>query len=789
LEIIPEDAKWLGPMNLRAATPQAQLAKSLINGEQKLPQKKLLELCRSEDSFMIHAAINGLSRQINSITEEEVNALPPEDKISLLLALKKLDPESKKWVKYFLTQPDTEIRFETLRWISEHHLNEFAQEVEAIVSDPKIDYKTFEAALATINTLSGNPQAGVADPAMLMARIRDTSATFQVRAYALRLLNPQDKNFTKPLWDSLIATGDEEILQELTRALAANQTEGARKVLFELAEDPSIKSSVRADAIAGLSLASEEDIPRLIRLANTNDRSLREEAIRSLRYCKIDDEQRNELQTIGQRYPDSGDLINAALRPAKIGEGRPPASATAAWQKRLSEIQHPIDLNAGRRIFHHAQVGTCSKCHRHQGRGSVVGPDLSAVSNAGSPDRILRSILQPSRDVDPQYFPRMLITEDGHIFTGIMLRDGGGGNEVYRDNTGRERVFKTAQIVERKELHTSMMPEGLVDTLTDRELRDLIAFMNNQPDRQLVTKSQTPQTIPSDQAAPFLGTWFLDFEDGYGGWLEVTQNQNELRAQLMWRVGSAKPVGNVAVAGDTLVLTRQRKGKKTNYIATINNDTITVTTESGNEIGRGHQCPPMPPRPNLSKVRFGKPITLFNGQDLSGWQLQPPNAKNGWRVENGEMVNATPKSDFSAYGEFGNLRTTRDFGDCKVHIEFNIGKQRNSGVYVRGLYEAQVVDRDSRMQGINGPGAIFGRITPTTNAGLPGGQWQTYDLVLVDRHMTVRLNGKLVIDNQPVRGATGGALFGDVMRDGPLYLQGDHTSVRYRNVQLSPRIE
>jgi hypothetical protein len=197
----------------------------------------------------------------------------------------------------------------------------------------------------------------------------------------------------------------------------------------------------------------------------------------------------------------------------------------------------------------------------------------------------------------------------------------------------------------------------------------------------------------------------------------------------------------------------------------------------------------MPPRPDLSKVQFGKPIQLFNGDDLSGWQLQPTDAQNGWRVEGGEMINETPKSDFSAYGEFGNLRTTRTFGDCKVHIEFNIGKQRNSGVYVRGLYEAQVVDRDSRMQGISGPGAIFGRIAPTTNAGLPGGQWQTYDLTLVDRHMTVRLNGKLVIDNQPVMGATGGALFGDVLRDGPLYLQGDHTSVRYRNVRLSPRVE
>ncbi len=789
MEIDPESAVWLGPMKLRAKTSQATLAKKLLDGEHAASMKELLALCRSEDRFLGHAATTALGKKIASISHAEANKLSTNDQLSLLVALRRIDPTNTKWVKYFLGKDDAEIRFEALRWISESRLSEFSDIVETMASNPELDYKSFEAALATINTLAGNPEAGVADPAMLIARIGDKNAPSQVRAYALRLLNPQSKEFKKPLWLSLIATGDQEILRELTRALAANQTDDARKLLFDLAENPSIPPAIRADAIAGLAQPSTENIPRLIELAGSMPHALREEAVRSLRYCELNQEQRIALQAIGKRHPKSADLINATLQPEMIGQGRPAPAETAAWQQRLERIQQPADLEAGRRIFHHSQVGACSKCHRHRGRGSVVGPDLSAVSNAGSPDRILRSILQPSRDVDPQYFPRMLITDDGHIFTGIMLRDGGGGNEVYRDNTGRERVFKTENIIERKELHTSMMPEGLVDTLTDRELRDLIAFMNDQP-KQLISKVSKPQTnAESDKVATFLGTWFLDFKDGYGGWLEITHNNEVLAANLMWRVGSAKPVGTVALLDDSLVLTRNRKSKKTRYIATVKDGIITVTSNANEESAQGRRCPPMPPRPNLSKVRFGKAIQLFNGDDLSGWQLQPTDAQNGWRVEGGEMINETPKSDFGAYGEFGNLRTTRTFGDCKVHIEFNIGKQRNSGVYVRGLYEAQVVDRDSRMQGISGPGAIFGRVAPATNAGLPGGQWQTYDLTLADRHMTVRLNGKLVIDNQPVVGATGGALFGDVMRDGPLYLQGDHTSVRYRNVLLSPRIE
>jgi len=153
------------------------------------------------------------------------------------------------------------------------------------------------------------------------------------------------------------------------------------------------------------------------------------------------------------------------------------------------------------------------------------------------------------------------------------------------------------------------------------------------------------------------------------------------------------------------------------------------------------------------------------------------------------LDNKTPKTDFSATGDYANLRTESEFEDFRLHIEFLVQEQRNSGIYLRGMYEAQVVDRDSRMQGINGPGAIFGRIKPSKNAGLQGGQWQTYDLTLVNRHITVVLNGETVIDNQPIIGPTAGAIYTDPAAPGPIYLQGDHTNVQYRNIYLEPVIK
>jgi len=86
-------------------------------------------------------------------------------------------------------------------------------------------------------------------------------------------------------------------------------------------------------------------------------------------------------------------------------------------------------------------------------------------------------------------------------------------------------------------------------------------------------------------------------------------------------------------------------------------------------------------------------------------------------------------------------------------------------------------------------GGIYSRITPSVNAEKPAGQWQSYDITLLDRHVTVELNGKRIIDNEPLLGCTGGALWSDEFRPGPIYLQGDHSAVSYRNIVLTPIIK
>lgn len=269
-------------------------------------------------------------------------------------------------------------------------------------------------------------------------------------------------------------------------------------------------------------------------------------------------------------------------------------------------------------------------------------------------------------------------------------------------------------------------------------------------------------------------------------------------------VGSIRPLEGVEVRGGRIhVPLKSRRYGKDGPV--VSKSSATLWEEEGGLRGEfvtnfpgsaperfpftAKAIPPMPPPPDLSRVKWGEPVTLFNGKDLAGWRLRRPEKRNGWSAEDGLLVNYTPKTDFSSTGAYGNLRTEAVFGDFKLHIEFLVEKDRNSGIYLRGMYEAQVVDRDSRMQGMQGVGAVFGRVAPAKNAGLEGGKWQTYDITLVDRHVTVVLNGEKVIDNQPVPGPTAGAMHTDPAAPGPIYLQGDHTSVKYRNIVLTPVAE
>ncbi|TFG41005.1 MAG: DUF1080 domain-containing protein, partial [Bacteroidia bacterium] len=200
----------------------------------------------------------------------------------------------------------------------------------------------------------------------------------------------------------------------------------------------------------------------------------------------------------------------------------------------------------------------------------------------------------------------------------------------------------------------------------------------------------------------------------------------------------------------------------------------------------GTRLPPVPPAPDLAGIKYAEPVNLFNGQDLTGWKMINEKQVNGFKVIDGALVNDPVQKEGEAHISYGNLRTEKEFEDFNLKLEVNVPAGNNSGVYLRGMYEIQVVDSYKKELDPHNMGAVYSRIKPVTAAEKPAGEWQSLDITLCKRHATVILNGVKIIDNQPIYGPTGGAIQSDVFAPGPIYLQGDHGKVSYRNILLTP---
>jgi hypothetical protein len=304
---------------------------------------------------------------------------------------------------------------------------------------------------------------------------------------------------------------------------------------------------------------------------------------------------------------------------------------------------------------------------------------------------------------------------------------------------------------------------------------------------------------------PFIGRWALTVSDGRASWLGVTEEEGVLDASVLWIGGSVFPVASVYIDRDTLRFDRVSgmdrddngrivRVRTEEFSAKVSGDTLELIRYTPEPDGKsrteekftGKRIPPMPPKPDLSKVKYGKPINLIKGDSLDGWTLIEQEATNGWLVKDGVLLNNAVQREGEDRIFYGNLRTVDEFEDFNLTLEVNVGRRQNSGVYLRGIYEVQVEDTYRRDVDSHNMGAIYSRITPSVAAEKRPGQWQTMDITLCDRHVTVILNGTTIIDNEPLLGCTGGALWSDEFRPGPIYLQGDHGNIKYRNIVLKP---
>jgi hypothetical protein len=286
-------------------------------------------------------------------------------------------------------------------------------------------------------------------------------------------------------------------------------------------------------------------------------------------------------------------------------------------------------------------------------------------------------------------------------------------------------------------------------------------------------------------ADAILGRWDLTVEgasERYPSWLEVMlRKETELMGRFVGRVGSNRHVSEITYRGGELMvrIPVQYEDRKSDLVfkGRLVGDGLEGSTED--DSGRTIKWTGVR-APDLQRERppkWGRPIDLFNGRDLTGWRLRDQTRGACWTVVDGAMTNTPPCID---------VITERTLEDFKLHVEFNIVPESNSGVYLRGRYEVQIQDDAGKATDSLRMGGVYGFLRPAINASGAPGQWQTYDITLVGRRVTVTLNGKTIVEGDEVPGITGGALDSDEGAPGPVMLQGDHGKVSFRKVVVTP---
>ena len=298
----------------------------------------------------------------------------------------------------------------------------------------------------------------------------------------------------------------------------------------------------------------------------------------------------------------------------------------------------------------------------------------------------------------------------------------------------------------------------------------------------VVLFSSSISSVNAQNESP-IGRWDLTVDLGdkkVPSWLEIKLSGiKTLVGYFVADGGSARPISKVNFVDGKVSFSIpaqwENSDKDMVFEAVLKGDKLsgTIISSMGKKQTLEGERAPLLKR--TSAVVWGEPIKIFNGLNLDGWHASKK--KNQWIAENGIMK--SPQSG-------ANIITDLKFNDFKLHIEFRYPEGSNSGVYLRGRYEIQVEDNRGQEPSSTFFGGVYGFITPNEMAAKAPGEWQTYDVTLVGRRVTVVANGKKIITDQIIPGITGGALDSKEGEPGPIMLQGDHGPIEYRNIIITP---
>ena len=420
------------------------------------------------DPFLRHAAIQRLAHLPDLLKAASGAARSdPKLRIGVLLAFRATGSNTAVGVvPTFLVDRDPDIRLLAAKWVADEKLSGYRNQVILSLRETDLDPRTFLGLATALARIEDRPVDQDNLGAALLDRLKDPGTPVASRTMILKSVPATHPKLKTELLIEQFKLDVPDLRVEALRALKDRADAKAAPIVRELANDPTHVVAVRAQALLTLAAMNQSDPDKLLELAAGKDAVLRQEALRALIQVKLSDDQRSKLADV----PDKE--LAARIRGKPFFSGRPAPADTDAWLKRL---EGPADPDAGRRIFEHPRLANCAKCHRVDGRGADIGPDLSLV---GRTDRrwIVESILQPSAVVAPHYQPWKVDTLDGRSRMGLLVRTY-LDECTYIDAKGDPFKVTAAEVVEATPTRGSIMPDGLVDTLTDQEIRDLVAYL------------------------------------------------------------------------------------------------------------------------------------------------------------------------------------------------------------------------------------------------------------------------------------------------------------------------
>jgi putative heme-binding domain-containing protein len=422
----------------------------------------LVALLGDPDPFLACAAIETLSRVGGaSFLLDHVAEKDPKVRLGVLIALRRAGDTSA--AGKFLEDTDVAVRRAAIQWVGEDKLGTLAAAMEKAASRVPVTKEIFEAYLASTDLLQGrNPQQvdQLGSEILIAKMLDDANEPPALRALALRMLRRDHPSTAVPKLEKLME-GDPELRLEAVRSLAVRPDDAAQVVLRRVVNDPAL----RFDAVSGLALSASTSEETRRALLPQLDGPASLEAIRSLSAAIERPEVKAALDKKG------GELVAILMgRPA----GQPPSME--GWKKVAAEKG---DRAAGERLFFHAKGPQCFVCHRVNGRGGFVGPDLSTIGNVLNREKLVESILDPSREVAPMFVHWKIRTTKGDVVDGRILDEDPSptGEVVLIDAQGKQTKVKNVNIEERQASKVSIMPDKLVERLTRQDFRDLIEFL------------------------------------------------------------------------------------------------------------------------------------------------------------------------------------------------------------------------------------------------------------------------------------------------------------------------